>query len=245
MVHTISKIAQRLNLDAGATHLPALILLTDEDQTPKPQEIAPKLPAGSAVVLRHYNSPRRKNLAHMLRSICHTHTLLLIIADDMQLASEVKADGLHLPEYRLMSPTTDILRWHRSGQGILTGAIHSPRALQQAQLLGVDAAFLSPVFNSASHPNRHPLGLMRFTKLCRYAAIPVYALGGMDEITAKRMMIPPIVGVPFFKLWDSGPSDRIFSSIFLFFRYLIILGPITKLIKSAVMAAMEARKVIY
>ena len=195
LFYTISNIARRLNLDAGAAHLPPLILFTDEERMPMPQEIAPRLPAGSAVLLRHYNSPRRKNLAHMLRSICHTHTLLLIIADDMQLASEVKADGLHLPENRLMSPTTDILRWHRSGQGILTGAIHSPRALQQAQLLGVDAAFLSPVFNSASHTNRHPLGLMRFTKLCRYAAIPIYALGGIDEITAKRMIGSGAAGV--------------------------------------------------
>ena len=168
-----------------------------------PQEIAPKLPAGSAVLLRHYNSPQRKDLAHMLRSICQTHTLLLIIADDMQLASEVKADGLHLPEYRLMSSTTDILRWHRTGQGILTGAIHSPRALRQAQKLGVDAAFLSPVFNSASHPNRQPLGLMRFTKLCRYAAIPVYALGGIDEITAKRMIGSGAAGIAAISSWLS------------------------------------------
>ena len=36
---------------------------------------------------------------------------------------------------------------------------------------------------------------MRFTKLCRYAAIPIYALGGIDEITAKRMIGSGAAGV--------------------------------------------------
>ena len=195
MVHTISKIARRLNLDARSTHLPSLILFTDDERLPNPQEIVPMLPAGSAVVLRHYNSPHRKSLARMLRSICTQQRLLLIISDDLPLAKDVKADGLHLPEYRLMLSALETRLWHSTGQGILTGAVHSPKALWRAQQLGVDAVFLSPVFNSASHPNRSPLGLMRFTKLCGYTGIPAYALGGIDKISAKRMIGSGAAGV--------------------------------------------------
>ena len=162
LIRTIPNIAQRLNLVARATHLPAFIFLTDEDRTPEPQRIAKRLPAGSAVLLRHYKSPKRKLLAHKLKNICHIYGLVLIIADDIELAIEVKADGLHLPEHRLMAPEIKALNWPRANRGFLTGAVHSPRALRKAIILGLDAVFVSPVFRSASHPERRPIGLMRF-----------------------------------------------------------------------------------
>ena len=194
-MHTLSNIARRLNLEAGATHLPSLILLTDEKRVPNPHEAVAQLPAGSAVIFRHYSDPNRKKLAMSLRTICDIHGLLMIVSNDVKLAMDTGADGVHLPEYRIISPTLDILIWQRSRQGFLTGAAHTPSALRAALLMGVDAVLLSPVFPSVSHPKHFHLGLTRFMKLSRLVSVPIYALGGVNDITAKRLIGSGAAGI--------------------------------------------------
>ena len=59
-----------------------------------------------------------------------------------------------------------------------------------------------------------------------------------------RMMMPPIVGVPFFVRWRSGVSSRIVSPPCCFSRSRVMIhGPITSEITSAEMRAMKDRNV--
>ena len=139
------------------------------------------------MLLRHYTYPKRKELALSLRLICHNLSISLIVADDFQLARDVKADGLHLPEHRLFLPSKDILKWRRTNDVFLTAATHSSHATVKAGLLKLDAAFLSPIFKSDSHPEVKPLGLMRFMKICKTANLPIYALGGISDGSAKKL----------------------------------------------------------
>ena len=195
MEPTISNIARRLNFGVDAIHLPPLVLFTDEERQPEPLSSIALLPPGSAVLFRHYGFPARKSLALALRTLCDTRALFFIVSNDADLALEVAADGLHLPEYRLKGPNRDIHKWRQFGEGFLTAAIHSPKGLINALRLEVDAAFLSPVFISASHPNKRPLGLMRFIKICNSTRLPIYALGGINEISAKRLIGSGAVGI--------------------------------------------------
>ena len=105
---TISKIAHRLNFCADATHLPPLVLFTDEERQPEPLASVVLLPPGSAVLFRHYRFPARKSLALALRTLCNTRALFFIVSNDVDLALEVAADGLHLPEYRLKGENRDV-----------------------------------------------------------------------------------------------------------------------------------------
>ena len=194
MERKISNIALRLNFGADAIHLPPLVLFTDEERQPESLSSVALLPPGSAVLFRHYSFPARKGLALALRTICDTRSLFFIVSNDVDLALEVAADGLHLPEYRLKGANREINKWRQFGEGFLTAAIHSPKALINALRLEVDAAFLSPVFISASHPNKKPLGLMRFIKICNSTRLPIYALGGINEISAKRLVGSGAVG---------------------------------------------------
>ncbi|SVA87615.1 uncharacterized protein METZ01_LOCUS140469 [marine metagenome] len=59
------------------------------------------------------------------------------------------------------------------------------------------------------------------------------------------MMTPPIVGVPFFFMWDLGPVGRISSLIWFLCSMWITQGPTMKLITSAAIAADAARNVMY
>lgn len=187
MERTITRIARDLNFRAQATHLPPFVFVTDEKRTPDPKQYLTQLPPGSGVLLRHYSYPKRKELALSLRSLCHRLSLKLIIADDLQMAIDVRADGLHLPEYRLKLPSNDILKWRRTNQVILTAATHSSHTAVKAGRLKVDAAFLSPIFRSASHPEAKPLGLMRFMRICNTTSFPIYALGGINDQSAKNL----------------------------------------------------------
>ena len=114
-----------------------------------------------------------------------------VLADDRRLAAHIGATGLHLSE-------TAIRRsWMtRLGASTLqTAAAHGEVALWRAERRGADAALLSPVFPTASHPGGRALGPWRFARLVRGAKLPVYALGGIDRRTVRRLAASGACGV--------------------------------------------------
>ena len=62
---------------------------------------------------------------------------------------------------------------------LLAVSCHSADELQEAQRIGADFAFLSPVLPTQSHPGAPTLGWEQFSELCMDLPMPVYALGGM------------------------------------------------------------------
>lgn len=77
---------------------------------------------------------------------------------------------------------------------IVTAACHDARELACAAAAGADAAFLSPVFATHSHPGAEHLGVGKFRARAAAAPIPVYALGGVDEAQAGRLAGPNVAG---------------------------------------------------
>lgn len=197
---TLSEIARRLNLrgpefNNNGKVLPTLILMTDEQRLADPVPVVRQLPPGAAVLFRHYGASGREAIALTLKQICRERRLQLIISADVDLATRLNADGLHLPEYLLNSPNALHRVWRLRCSGILSAAAHSPRALQRAQQLGVDAAIVSPVFPTRSHPDRPAIGATRFLSWCHAASLPVYALGGVTSENAGRLNGPNIQGI--------------------------------------------------
>lgn len=176
--------------------LPPLILMTDSRRLPDPLAAAADLPRGSAVILRHYDAPDRAGLARRLAGICRRRGILLLIAADWRLAVASGANGVHLPEgMARRGPCA----WgagapHRPGF-LVTAAAHSPAAIARAARAGADAVLLSPVFATASHPGAETLGPLKFVRWCRAAALPVYALGGIDRETAPRLAGSGLAGI--------------------------------------------------
>ncbi len=173
----------------GVHRLPPLILVTDEARLPDPVAAVGRLPPGSAVILRHYDAPDRPALARRLAALCRRRGVRLLIAGDWRLAAAVGAGGVHLPEAATRrGPMAWGGRFAPRRPGFLvTAAAHSPAALWQAARAGADAALLSPVFPTASHPGAPGVGVLRFAIWCRHAPIAVYALGGIDRRAARRL----------------------------------------------------------
>jgi|APSaa5957512535_1039671.scaffolds.fasta_scaffold01806_7 thiamine-phosphate pyrophosphorylase len=198
---TLSDYARRLNFRSGCAHLPPAILMTDLARLANPGPLLGALPAGAAVLYRNYESPNRAGEARALKSLCRRHGLLLIVAEDPWLAHQVEADGLHL------SDRTARRSGHRRAAKmhpgrLLTIAAHSPAGLRRAAALGADAAFLSPVFETRSHPGNAGLGVQKFTAWGRRAPLPVYALGGINAGNARALDNSGAAGIAGIGGWE-------------------------------------------
>lgn len=155
---------------------PPLLFFTDRLRTRRPWETAARLPLGSGVVYRHFGAPDARDTALRLREATRRRNGLLLIGLDAELAEEVGADGVHLPERALEEAGG--VRAARPDWWI-TGAVHSGAAL--AGTTRLDAAVSSPVFPAGGSSSATPaLGLPAFRSLVAMAHCPVYALGGID-----------------------------------------------------------------
>ncbi|MDD9317732.1 NUDIX domain-containing protein [Acinetobacter lactucae] len=69
------------------------------------------------------------------------------------------------------------------------GACHDAVSLKQAQQVGCDAVFISPVKPTTTHPEAVALGWERFSELARNSQIPVFALGGVhpDDLATAQL----------------------------------------------------------
>jgi thiamine-phosphate pyrophosphorylase len=168
--------------------------MTDAARLADPAPAIVGLPRGGAVILRHYDDPNREALARSLLKLTRPAGIRLLIAGDARLARRLGADGLHLPERMARRGRTHWRAWRRPGW-LITAAAHSPAALWRAGKAGADAALLSPVFATASHPGTRALGALRFAAWCGRAPLAVYALGGITAETARRLGPGPAAGI--------------------------------------------------
>lgn len=193
-MRTLAEQACHLNLPARKGDLPRLVLLTDRNRLPDPMPVAARLPAGSWVILRHYEAAERIILGRRLACLCRTRHLELLVAGDFSLAVALGA-GLHLPEALARRASPRVRLWHRRRRKRLTAAAHSRLALVRARRLGADAALLSPVFPTASHPGAPCLGAEKLRRWARHSPLPVYALGGVTAANVRKLAGSRIAGI--------------------------------------------------
>jgi len=159
-----------------------MLLFTDPERTPKPWEIAARMPAGSGVVYRPFGADDAVEVARRLRSVTRERGMALLIGLDAELADRVEADGLHLPE-RALSAAYALSG--RRPDWILTGAVHSVDAARSARDL--DAVVLSPIFPAGGASAGKPaLGLEALTE-ASVGQTRIIALGGISAANAGEL----------------------------------------------------------
>lgn len=173
--------------DAYGAAFPWFVALTDP-RIPDFLTSVPHLPTGSAVILRHYDAPNRKDLAQRLRTLTQQHGVLLLIAGDEDLAQRCRADGLHLPTWKLatVSPAT-CRHWQQTYGWHLTAAVHTKDEYDAACQRGVDAVLASPIFPTTSHPDHPGLGVEALSHIISPSRVPVLALGGIRAATVPHL----------------------------------------------------------
>ncbi|HEX8535782.1 MAG TPA: thiamine phosphate synthase [Allosphingosinicella sp.] len=158
--------------------LPRLWLMTDERQGEALWTAIERLPRGAGIVFRHYSLPpaERRKLFLAVKRRARRHHLTLILAGTSEEAASYGAEGFHRRQSARKPPGL-----------IRTAPAHNLRELRSAERGGADLVFLSPAFDTRSHPDKGSLGPLRFMLLARRARVPVIALGGMNARRARRL----------------------------------------------------------
>ena len=167
--------------------MPALLAFTDPIRTPDPAALARHLPRGAAIVLRLYGAADAEAQARALKAIARRRGLKLLIGQDHRLARRIGADGVHLPE-RLAHLAGPLKRANPGW--IVTAAAHGHAA---ARIGGPDAVVISAAFGSNSPSAGAPLGPIRLALMAR--GVPAYALGGVNNKTARRLLDAGLIGL--------------------------------------------------
>jgi thiamine-phosphate pyrophosphorylase len=129
------------------------------------------------IQLREKELTGRKSyeLALRVREITKEYSALLFINDRVDVALAVHADGVHLPEKGIPPRVVKEI-----APKLLIGySAHSLESALYAQEQGADFITLSPIFETSSHPEAKPLGLLYLREVAKKVSIPIYALGGI------------------------------------------------------------------
>jgi len=142
---------------------------------------AARLPRGSAIILRHYTleAAMRRALFDQLKAVARRRRCLILLAGDPAEARAWGADGHHGRAPASHRHTDAGRRWLHSAPA------HNAGELIAARKAGADAALLSPLFATRSHPGAASLGPACFAALARRAPLPVIALGGVHPRHAR------------------------------------------------------------
>jgi thiamine-phosphate pyrophosphorylase len=158
---------------------PPLWLFTDPARLEDVLGLARALPQGlCGIVFRHDGAPDRAALGRALARICKARRISLSVAADWRLAVSLGA-GFHIR----MSRRERAKKCHR----IVTASAHGPADAARAARAGATLVFISPVFETASHPGAAPLGAVKFASISKRCRLPCLALGGVTGISARRL----------------------------------------------------------
>jgi thiamine-phosphate pyrophosphorylase len=144
---------------------------------------------------------REKNLSYdalvtlgkQLQSILKPLSIPLIINDNLELAIELDAEGVHLGQ----SDGNPVRAREKLGVNKLIGvSIDNLADLQQANQLPIDYVGIGAIFPSRSKTNVTTIwGIAGLRQLSRCSKHPLIAIGGIDEKNTAEVMLAGASGI--------------------------------------------------
>ena len=133
-----------------------------------------------------------RDLARRLVTAAEPLGATVLISGEAEIALEVGAAGVHLPQGRSVALARQIL-----GEDALIGvSAHSLDEARAAEAAGADYATLSPVFVTESKPGYGPaLGLDEFGRIARAVSLPLIALAGVTAANTPQCLAAGAAGI--------------------------------------------------
>jgi len=121
-------------------------------------------------------------LAEPIRKLCHAYAAQLFINSRVEIATDLGADGLHLPGN---SVSVEEVIKQTNGRFIIGCSVHTLDEAKRRESEGADFITYSPIYPTASKPGYGPaVGLDNLRRVAGAVKIPVFALAG---ITPERV----------------------------------------------------------
>jgi thiamine-phosphate pyrophosphorylase len=161
--------------------LPVLWLFTDPARLADATISIRALPKNlCGVVFRHDGLPDRDAAGARIAALCQLRGLEMVVAGDTRLARKLGV-GVHLRGGRYTGIPRPV-------KGLMTSSVHNLPELLRARRAGATILFISPAFETASHPGTTPLGACRWSRLAMQAGNTcAYGLGGITGSKINRL----------------------------------------------------------
>ena len=154
-----------------------------------------KINKNIAIIFRNYNKKYDQKLIEKIKYFCKFHNKKFLIANDVKLAFKLNLDGVYLPSF---NKSIKINNYLKKKKFIVLGSAHNIKEINIKENQGVDAIFLSSLFNK----KQTYLGFYKFKLLSKFTKKKVIALGGINNNNLKKLNLLNIYGfaaVSYFK----------------------------------------------
>ncbi|MCV6636227.1 thiamine phosphate synthase [Candidatus Albibeggiatoa sp. nov. NOAA] len=153
------------------------------------QIVEAALLGGAKVVqYREKSDDQQKKLtqATALKALCHQYTVPLIINDDVDLAQQVQADGVHLGK---QDADLSKARAQLSAQAIIGISCYNQLNLaKQAIDNGADYVAFGRFFPSKTKPNAVPASVDLLRQARQQLTCPIVAIGGITPENGRQLL---------------------------------------------------------
>jgi thiamine-phosphate pyrophosphorylase len=119
----------------------------------------------------------RLETAQQLCQLCHQHNALFLVNDRIDLALAVAADGVHLGQQDM---PIQLARQLLGPQRLIGRSTTNPAEMARAIAEGADYIGVGPVYETPTKAGKAAVGLEYVRYAAAHAAIPWYAIGGID-----------------------------------------------------------------
>ncbi|WP_421869004.1 thiamine phosphate synthase [Motiliproteus sp.] len=172
--------------------LQGLYAITDATLTPDAtllDQVEQALRGGAAIVQYRDKSDQadqRLRQAKALAQLCRRYQRPLLINDDVQLALDSGADGVHLGQ---TDGSLEQARQHLGSDAIIGITCHDSLELaQQAQQGGADYVAFGAFFVSATKPDARPAPMKLLAEAKQQLSVPIVAIGGINRDNAGQLI---------------------------------------------------------
>ena len=168
-------------------------------------EVEKAILGGATIVqLREKDRERLKRDAGRCLSVCRSYGVPLIINDDVDLAIEIGADGVHLGQEDMSASEASAIFG-----GIIGVSAHNVGEATKAKEDGADYIGCGAVFPTSTKDNTSALGLDGLKKITSEVSIPAVAIGGIDENNISMLEGSGISGVAVVSaIFAKGDTER-------------------------------------
>ena len=143
---------------------------------------------------------REKNLTHEefktealeIQKLCKKYKIPFIINDDVKLAVEINADGIHVGQDDMEAGNVRTLI---GNEKILGVSVQTPEEAVLAESKGADYLGAGAVFHTDSKSDAVEVSHDTLKKICSSVKIPVVAIGGINAKNIRELSGSGIAGV--------------------------------------------------